>query len=376
MSNRWKGGFIQAYFDPLTVGPNVSPLYTVGLNNNGQLGDGVDIDRSSPVQIGTLTTWTNISASRYTSGAVKQDGTLWTWGDNGFGMLGLNTNIKVSSPVQVGALNNWSDVAMGQVNSYGIKTDGSMWALGGYGSFGGNGTTSVVYAQSSPIQIGTLTTWYKVKGGDSGALALKTDGTLWGWGYNAVGQIGSNNRVDYSSPVQIGALSNWADITYVAYQAGAIKTDGTLWTWGSNDGGQLGLGDFVNRSSPVQVGALTNWNKVSSGRGHMIALKTDGTIWSWGAETSGQIGQNTSSGYYSSPVQIGVLTDWNDVMAGGYFSLAVKNNGSLWSLGANNYGQLGLNSSINKSSPTQVGSNLTWNGLAGGYYHAILTEDL
>jgi alpha-tubulin suppressor-like RCC1 family protein len=92
-------------------------------------------------------------------------------------------------------------------------------------------------------------------------MAIKTNGTLWSWGRNSQGQLGLNNRTNFSSPVQIGALTNWTKVA-AEYACAAIKTDGTLWTWGSNAYGQLGNGNTNTRSSPTQVGALTTWTDV------------------------------------------------------------------------------------------------------------------
>ena len=138
------------------------------------------------------------------------------------------------------------------------------------------------------------------------AMATKTDGTLWTWGYNAVGQLGINNAVQTSSPTQIPG-TNWKALTpgrqglmYVS--GGALKTDGTLWTWGYNENGQLGLNDRTSYSSPMQIPGTT-WEDVSSGSYAMSATKTDGTLWMWGDNSAGQLGLNNEI-KYSSPVQV------------------------------------------------------------------------
>jgi trimeric autotransporter adhesin len=133
MSNRWKGGFIQAYFDPLTEGPTTAFLYGWGRNDIGQIGDGTAIDRSSPVQIGSENTWAEVGNYSTGGGAVKNNGTLWTWGLSSTGQLGNNANITSSSPVQVGALTTWSKISKGGADAgafYAVKTDGSLWGVG------------------------------------------------------------------------------------------------------------------------------------------------------------------------------------------------------------------------------------------------------
>jgi alpha-tubulin suppressor-like RCC1 family protein len=96
-------------------------------------------------------------------------------------------------------------------------------------------------------------------------LAIKTDGTMWSWGRGFNGMLGLGNATSYSSPKQVGALTTWANISGGDYHSMASKTDGTLWSWGRNAYGQLGLANTTYRSSPVQVGALTTWSSISAG---------------------------------------------------------------------------------------------------------------
>ena len=103
----------------------------------------------------------------------------------------------------------------------------------------------------------------------------------------------------------------------------AVKTDGTLWAWGANLNGRLGTGNTTNYSSPVQIGLLTDWKQVSSGGSHTVAVKTNGTLWAWGLNSEGRLGSgNTTT--YSSPVQIGALTNWSSAYAGSEFSIFVS----------------------------------------------------
>jgi alpha-tubulin suppressor-like RCC1 family protein len=234
-------------------------------------------------------------------------------------MLALGNNTNYFSPKQVGALTNWASVAAGSIAAaFGIKTDGTLWAWGKpsyYGPFGqlglGNNT-----AYSSPIQVGALTNWLKIANSYDHALAIKTDGTLWTWGYNGNGQLGLNNRTYYSSPKQVGALTNWSNTATGAQTSFGIRTDGTLWAWGTPGGySRLGLNNNTNYSSPKQVGALTNWsvlNTFSNGGQCCFAIKTDGTLWGWGPQNVGQLGLGNTT-YYSSPKQVGSLTTWRSV---------------------------------------------------------------
>ena len=208
------------------------------------------------------------------STAIPSGQELYSWGPGSSGKLGLNDAINRSSPVQIGALTTWSQVAAGSGHSLAIKTDGTMWSWGDDGS-GRLGLNQPDTNVSSPVQIGALTTWSQVEGGGSFSLAIKTDGTLWSWGLGASGQLGLNNTVNRSSPVQIGALTTWSQIAGGLEHSLAIKTDGTMWSWGYNDSGRLGLNDIANRSSPAQVGALTTWLQLPKMpvAGHSLAIQ-------------------------------------------------------------------------------------------------------
>ena len=254
----------------------VGSLFTFGGGYRGRLGHNNDIDTSSPVQVGALTTWSQASASyRYTA-AVKTDGTLWTWGDAVVGKLGHNDVVLRSSPVQVGALTNWSQVSAGLSHCAAVKTDGTLWTWGA-GASGRLGTNIAIYAVSSPVQVGALTTWLQVSAHDSYSnIAVKTNGTIWTWGNNNNGQLGQNITLNVSSPIQVGPSTDWSQVTGSVSAAmdhcAAVKTDGTIWTWGLGANGRTGHNNDINLSSPVQVGALTTWSKASLGGNHTAAI--------------------------------------------------------------------------------------------------------
>lgn len=347
-------------------------LYTWGYNSSsyGQLGHNDTVRRSSPVQVGALTNWQSAEMHSSTALAIKTDGTLWAWGSNGGGALGLGLNQFFdprSSPVQVGALTTWSFVAAGLKGSAAIKTDGTLWTWGlnTSGQLGIGGTTS----HSSPVQVGALTNWRMVVSSTNyGVLAIKTDNTLWGWGSRYRGQLGVSFGTRYESPVQIGGLSDWSIVSMGDKHSLMVKTDGTLWaTGGGYPDGQLGNNAALNIYSPVQVGALTGWSKIAAGRKHSLAIKTDGTLWAWGSNQFGQLANNVTNSPKSSPVQIGALTTWSDVKAGMYSSIALKTDGTMWVWGSNSNGQLGLGFAGSPTySPVQVGALTTWHKISSG----------
>jgi alpha-tubulin suppressor-like RCC1 family protein len=190
---------------------------------------------------------------------------------------------------------------------------------------------------------------------------------LYDWGNNANGALGLGNLTSYSSPKQVGSLTDWSKLSAGSNFAVSIKTDGTLWSWGYNGNGQLGLGNRTYYSSPKQVGSLTAWSKIdSASRNSVLAIKTDGTLWSWGQNNYGQLGLGNTTNY-SSPKQVGALTTWASISKGhGYFALAIQTNGTLWSWGYNSTGNLGLGNITNYSSPKQIGALTTWSSVQTG----------
>ena len=343
--------------------PKNYELWVWGANGKGALGQNNLTRYSSPIQIPgswiTLSGQDSHNSGNY-AGAIKAGNELWSWGYNYYGSLGQNLGEPGarSSPVQIPGT-TWDSVFLSK-NSLAIKTDGTLWAWGhnGYGQLGDNSSAH----KSSPVQV-PGTTWSKLATGNyAKAGAIKTDGTLWTWGSNSYGALGHNDRTNRSSPIQVPGTT-WDNVSLGGADGSAVsvKTDGTLWTWGYNAVGQLGLNDKTKYSSPVQVPGTT-WSKASEGSTHSVALKTDGTIWAWGENEYGQLGVNNRTNY-SSPIQIPGTT-WTDIQAGFEFVAGTKTDGSVWTWGNNWLGALGQNNTTRYSSPVQVPG--TWAGM-GAY---------
>ena len=208
--------------------------------------------------------------------------------------------------------------------------------------------------------------WQSISAGENNSLAIRNDGTLWIWGSTMLTNIGLVN-----TPTQVGTASNWTKISAGYGSASyAIKADGTLWAWGWNTYGQIGIGnysDFVTSLS--QVGTANNWVSVSAGTTHCLALKADGTIWTWGRNNYGQLGNNGNSNK-NIPIQVGTANNWQSIAAGGHFCLALKSDGTLWSWGDNVAGALGDGTTTQRNVPTQIGTATNWQKIEGGYYHS------
>ena len=312
-----------------------------------------------------------ISSGYNHSVALKPDGTLWAWGGNTSGQIGNGgvNYININAPIQIGNDTNWSAISAGDYHTVAIKTDGTLWAWG-YNVNGQVGDGTIIN-KTIPIQIGTDNNWSQVSAAWDNTIALKTDGTLWTWGANHGSEFGDGLILNYTIPTQVGADSNWLDISAGYDHTLAIKTDGTLWTWGGNGWGALGDGTTTRKYFPIQIGADTNWSAISAGSHHSHALKSDGTLWSWGYNYDGAIGDGTS-GYNDRhiPTKIGNDTNWNKIDAGQDFCLALKNNGTLWAWGRNYFGQLGNGTNGNSDAPIQIGAASNWTGISAGGYHS------
>ena len=318
-----------------------------GVGSKGRLGQNDTDSRSSPTQI-PGSTWSALPHSNLGigyMGGIKSDGTLWTWGGNDYGVLGQGDQTQYSSPTQVGTDTTWSNLSMGGDNAkscIAVKTDGTLWTWGGNdrGNLGFN-QASTPSSRSSPKQVGEDTDWHHGSAGADFMFAVKTNGTLWSWGYGKwYGQLAQGSQSSFSSPRQVGTDTTWNSISDRRQSlpgAGAnflaTKTDGTLWAWGGQgDFGSLGLNQGPggpgagSRSSPTQVGTDTNWSLTEDPYVDSFgasAMKTDGTFWVWGGNDDGRLGFNTPSNTrYSSPTQLPGTWSQGIVTYGG--SIAVK----------------------------------------------------
>lgn len=328
-------------------------LWVWGWGNWGQLNNIDQSDLYLPTRYTTGTNWQSFNAGTKNTFAIKTDGTLWGSGGNTSGSLGINSTANASfTIVQVGTANNWKQIAAGGDFTFGIKTDNTLWGWGMNDLYQmGDGTCCT--NRLIPGQIGTATDWKQVAAcsAASSILALKNNGTMWGWGSNASGLLAPSNVSVRNVPTQLNAATDWASITTGGAHALALKTNGTLWAWGSNTNGQVGdsLPFMYFRDTPVQVGTAT-WLMVFAGSLSSWGIQSDGTLWAWGRNDTSQLGDGTTTDRHQ-PFQIGTDTDWISVTGGFYHAVALKSNGALYAWGDNYYGQLGNGTDIGATTP-------------------------
>jgi alpha-tubulin suppressor-like RCC1 family protein len=364
---------------------NMPTLWTWGIGSSGQLGDNLTATARSTSSPGTVfagaSNWKTVDANYHIAG-IRQNGSLWTWGSNINGELGIGSTVSRSSPGTTAGTNLtiWTKVSTGVRYTAAIQSNGSLWTWGlnTGGQLGSGSTTS----RQSPVTtigapaLGANDTWQQIAAGDTHMLAIKTDGNLYSWGTSASGALGASGTLSRSSPVSVAvSLSAVANNIWNFVAAGTnfsvgITSDGRLWTWGLNTNFQLGDTTSTNKSSPITTaGGGTNWKLASCGYSHTVAVKTDGSVWTWGKNDFGQLAFGASNASRSSPDTVtGAGLNWIRIHAGGNSSGGIKSDGSLWTWGANLSGECGDgNTSNSKTSPAQTAIPVTsWKVVAAG----------
>lgn len=211
-------------------------------------------------------------------------------------------------------------------------------------------------------------------GGFQHSMVLKEDGTLWTFGRNLYGQLGhatnSGSNVANSTPTQV--LTDVVAIAAGDSHSLALKADGSLYAFGQNSSGQLGVGDVDSSPNPTPEQVMTDVAAIAAGELFSLVLKTDGSLWSFGSNSYGQLGHDEGSGTDTEQPPTEVMTDVAAIAAGASHGLAVMTDGTVWTFGRNNAGQLGrTENSVANPTPTQVGGIADVVAVAGGQEHSL-----
>lgn len=240
--------------------------------------------------------------------------------------------------------------------TFGIKSDGTVWVWGDnqWGQLGSGTQDNNTHA--NPVQVSGLSGITSIAPGAYHVAALKNDGTVWTWGRNNYGQLGDGTQTSNFTPAQVPGLTGVKAIAAGANHTVALKNDGTVWAWGYNGYGQLGTSPTVNVSvySPAQVPGIDSISAIDAGLFHTIALRADGAVWAWGRNLEGQVGDGTWTSPHETPAQVSGLNNVVSVDAGGYHNLALKSDGTVWAWGRNARGQLGDRTTTDRNVPVQT----------------------
>jgi alpha-tubulin suppressor-like RCC1 family protein len=338
-------------------------LWCWGSGGDGELGDGSTADQDSPVRVGARAGWTQAAVGIGHACAVRKDGTAWCWGSAFAGQLGNGTTTgQYDRPVQVTGGGDYTAISAGTNNACAIRTDGTLWCWGD-DELGQTGNGTVTFSESTPVQAGTATDWTSVSvAGINFACGVHADHSAWCWGYGGWGNLGNGTETSSDTPVQVSGGDVWTSVSAGSESACGTRTDGTVWCWGANSFDETGRSGNALEPSPVQVGTRTGWTAVSAGIA-ACALYGPTTLWCWGSNFSGQIGQGVTGHEYPNPRIVGTSANWIRVSAGagdvndGRSSVCgIQRGWSLWCWGDNQEGQLGLGTTGgSKNTPQQVG---------------------
>jgi alpha-tubulin suppressor-like RCC1 family protein len=329
-----------------------------GFNLWGQLGDGTNIDRYTPVDVVelggvvvSLAMGNNHTCTLTGSGGVK------CWGHNDFAQLGDGTNIDRNTPVDVIGLGSGiASVSAGGVNhSCALTISGGVKCWGGnyYGQLGDGTNTD----RLTPVDVVSLGSGIAaVSAGGDHTCALTTSGGLKCWGWNKYGQLGDGTNTDRDIPVDVvGLTGGVVEVTAGFRHTCALTSSGEIKCWGHNGSGELGDGTNNTSNTPVDVVGLSSWvDEVAAGSGHTCALTSSGEIKCWGYNGSGQLGDGKYTDA-NTPVDVVGLGDGIvAVTAGGFHTCALTSSGEVKCWGSNFWGQLGDGTTIDRWTQVDV----------------------
>jgi alpha-tubulin suppressor-like RCC1 family protein len=297
-------------------------LWAWGENRCGQLGLGDTSPRVEPVLVDDYSAWSWVSARGFLSAAIRADGTLWAWGRNDTGQLGVGDRDVRVSPSLVAEGTSWTQVNIGSLSGA-LAEDGSLWVWGDF------------YRPSPVQELRNLRLvprrlydekWLSLSGGGGTLRALSAGGTIWDvCRHRRLMRAGRLVRPEGEHLDQVTSWAGWVQATRGGGSL-AIRSDGTLWAWGDNELGQLGLGDVAPREEPTQVGCDSDWVEVKSASYATLALKADGSVWGWGTGVPGPMDALPRL----SPVPIDKASSWAQVQPGTDRCFALRADGHLF----------------------------------------------
>ena len=395
-------------------------VWSWGRNNYGQLGDGTTVNRSTPVRVLGVSGVNAIAAGGLHTVMMKSDGTLWSCGCNMEGELGYGTLDYYQAypfPAKVTVISDVAAFDAGNEYTVVLKKDGTVWSWGN-ASFGhlGNGDDKPFYCKTTPVQASGLSGVKAIAAKFDHTVALKTDGTVWAWGKNYTGQIGNGEcQTDsFLTPVQVSGINDVKAITTGGRHTVAVKSDGTLWGWGDDGNSEFGdvggVGYYV--CSPRQISGFNNAASVSAGYMHTLVTRTDGSVCACGSNIYGQLGNGTTcikpnpievagisqavgiaaNGRYSIAImQDGTLQAWGEryaktpqsvagidgvvkVAAGDSHTVALKSDSTVWTWGSNSDGELGNTSENSRYTPAPISGFSGAADISAGMNHTMVLK--
>ena len=352
--------------------PSLGSLYTWGANDQGQIGNGTNtFDSYSPQPIGS-NNFITLGSTQNSWYAIDTNGAMWAWGNNGSGQLGTNDLTMRTVPTNVGTFTKWKSVSKGCYSAHvlAISIDGKLYSAG-YGTQGQLGLGNNNPSTQGFTQVGTDTNWKQVATGNTSSFAINASGQLFscGQGSNWTGILGLGDNSDYNTFHQIGTDTNWVKVSAGFQHAMAINA-GHIYGWGRNDNGQLGNTSY-NPHYPMLIDS-NNWIDISCGGYFTMAIRADGSLWGTGINSYGELGQGDSGNQKTSFTQVGALTNWKSIVCGWDHAIGVKTDGTIWAWGFNGHGELGFGNVGERHTPNQIiNPSVQWMDAACGNEDSI-----
>ncbi len=310
----------------------------------------------------------NLSGGYYHTIYTCADSTLMTSGSNKYGQLGIGNGTQINLPSAVNGIANIAEISSGANYNLALSFDGEVYSWG-YGKGSELGRTVIEY-DSNSVKL-ELSNIVEVIAGDNSSFALDNSGAVYSWGQNVGGQLGNGTTDNVENPEKLTTILGVEKLAVGQSHVMAIKYDGTVWSWGSNKYGKLGNGVDSDSiiTNPTQIVGLTQIKDVAVGLYHTLILKDDGTVWSVGFNEYGSLGDGTYNSS-NSLSQIPGLSNVISIKAGHYHSMALTSTGEVFTWGFNMFGQLGNGSNANQNVPINTGlTNIV--EIGSGKYHSF-----
>jgi len=406
-------------------------LWCWGLNTNGRLGDNSQTQRQIPTAVNGGGSWKNVSTGAAHTCGIKSNDTLWCWGLNTGGQLGDNSTTQRLIPTAINGGGSWKQVAAGSVHTCGIKSDDTIFCWGtnadgqlgdtttdarlvptalsgggtwssvdtygkhvcatslgakviscwGQGSEGQRGDNVTELNSASPALVSGGDKWLSISAGSMGwgntfTCGVKSsDGSVWCWGYNDYGVLGSAIPLGARTftKFKVSGAHVFTSVTSGAYHACGLKADGSAWCWGGNDEGMLGDASNIDKTAPAAVSGGHVFTKLVADAYSTCGIKTDGTAMCWGANWDYQIGDGGTASS-NTPVAVSGGYQWKEIDPGTTGTCGIRTDGVAMCWGTYAVG----NGTWSSSTPAIVSGGHTWKSISYGEYHAcgVRTDDV
>ena len=330
-------------------------LYVWGKNSYGQLGVGDEVNKNTPIKVTAINgkVMELIISNSFSVYAILEDGSLYSWGDNSYGLLGVGDEVNKNTPTKVNLPSKIKELITTGLSVYALMEDSSLYSWG-YNLDGQLGVGDEVN-KNTPTKVNLPSKIKELITTGSSAYALMEDSSLYSWGENSYGQLGVGDKINKNTPTIVNLSGKIKELITTGLSSYAILKDDSLYAWGYNSDGQLGVGDEVDKDIPTKVTAINGkvMELIISNYFSVYAILEDGSLYSWGENNSGELGVGDKIDK-NTPTIVNLPGKIKKLITSSSASHAILEDGSLYAWGKNYYGELGVGSNEDKNTPTKV----------------------